>query len=100
MTGRSTDDQVEVQVADNGVGIAPDVLPRLCQPFYTTKAPGEGTGLGLFMVRDIVEGQHGGKLVIHSAGPGKGSTFTIRVPTKAPGTVRDADVVIHGVTVS
>lgn len=92
--------EIEISIRDNGQGISPEVLPQLCQPFYTTKDPGEGTGLGLYIVRDVVEAQHGGELHIFSSGLGQGSTFTIRVPKMAPAASRDADVHIHGVHVS
>jgi signal transduction histidine kinase len=100
VTGRDLGKEIEISVSDNGSGITPEVLPRLCQPFFTTKAPGEGTGLGLYIVRDIVEGQHKGSLHIQSAGKGQGATFTIHIPKKAPEPARSPDVVIHGVTVS
>jgi signal transduction histidine kinase len=100
ITGKDLGPEVEIAVTDNGAGIPPENLAKLCQPFFTTKSPGEGTGMGLYMVRDIVEGQHGGSLSVQSAGPGQGATFTIRVPKKAPEPVRDADVSIHNVSVS
>jgi CheY-like chemotaxis protein len=67
-----------IEVADTGVGIPPDVLPRLFEPFYTTKAPGIGTGLGLSVSRGIVRGL-GGEILVRST-PGKGSVFTVRLP--------------------
>ena len=48
-----------ITVQDTGVGIAPDALPRIFEPFYSTNAPGEGTGLGLAMVYGFVKNQDG-----------------------------------------
>jgi signal transduction histidine kinase len=67
---------VHLELTDTGQGIAPEVLPRIFEPFYSTR-PG-GTGLGLPTVRRIVEA-HGGAIEVASE-PGKGSRFTIRVP--------------------
>src|SRR5215831_9067905 len=65
-----------VEVADNGRGIAPDHLPNIFRPFYTTK--GDGTGLGLWLARRIVE-DHQGRIDVTST-LGKGTTFTVIVP--------------------
>jgi signal transduction histidine kinase len=74
---------VEVRVADTGVGIAPDKLRLIFEPFYTTKEPDEhghgGTGLGLSVCRQIIE-QHQGRIRVESL-VGKGSTFTVKLPT-------------------
>jgi hypothetical protein len=67
-----------VEVADNGRGIAPEHLPYIFRPFYTTK--GEGTGLGLSLARRIVEDHHGRIDVTSTVG--KGSTFTIVLPVQ------------------
>jgi signal transduction histidine kinase len=70
-------------VADNGRGMAPDVLERAFEPFFTDKRGARperaGTGLGLSITHAIVEA-HGGEIVVHSGGPGRGSTFTVRLP--------------------
>ncbi|MDB5100090.1 MAG: putative ATPase, partial [Cyanobacteria bacterium RYN_339] len=71
-------DGVTLSVADNGVGMGPDVLKRIFDPFYTTKKVGSGTGLGLSVCQRIIE-KHGGKLHVSSV-PGQGSTFTIALP--------------------
>jgi signal transduction histidine kinase len=68
--------QVELSVADTGVGIAPDVLPRIMEPLYSTKA--RGIGLGLALARGIVE-KHKGQLRVVSE-PGRGSTFSVTLP--------------------
>jgi len=74
--------RVVVRVADTGLGIPADVLPQIFSPFFTTKSPGEGTGLGLFISYGIVEG-HGGTLTAESR-PGAGATFTVSIPCARP----------------
>ena len=63
-------------MADNGRGIAPDHLPNIFRPFYTTK--GDGTGLGLSLARRIVEDHHGRIDVTSTVG--KGTTFAVVLP--------------------
>lgn len=67
-----------LEVRDTGSGIAPEVLPHLFEPFYTTKGVGEGTGLGLSVSRGIV-GEHGGWIAVRSA-PGEGACFSVFLP--------------------
>ncbi|WP_139923531.1 sensor histidine kinase [Hymenobacter sp. DG01] len=71
--------EVLVQVHDNGTGIAPQVLNQIFHPFFTTKPPGEGTGLGLSLSYDIVTKGHGGTLSARSQ-EGEYSEFSIRLP--------------------
>ena len=71
-------DYVLIEIADTGGGIAPDDLPRIFEPFFSTKAPGSGTGLGLAMVYGIVK-QTGGFVSVDSA-PGAGARFAIHLP--------------------
>jgi signal transduction histidine kinase len=72
---------VAVTVQDNGPGILPDVMPRIFEPFFTTKPKGEGTGLGLGIVKQIVD-KHGGKIDVTSK-PGC-TRFTVRLPIAGP----------------
>lgn len=65
-------------VEDAGEGMTPEVLARAGEPFFTTKAPGEGMGLGLFLTRAVLE-QLGGGLVLRST-PGHGTTVVLRWP--------------------
>jgi signal transduction histidine kinase len=69
---------VEVTVSDNGVGIAPEHLPRVFEPYMTTKT--HGTGLGLAIVRQTVR-DHGGTIRVDSE-PGRGATFTVVLPVE------------------
>ena len=66
-------------VSDNGSGIPESVLPKIFQPFFTTKPTGQGTGLGLSLAYDIVTKGHGGTIEVESM-EGEGTTFTIRLP--------------------
>jgi PAS domain S-box-containing protein len=74
---------VRVTVADSGPGIAADVLPHVFEPFFTTKHTA-GTGLGLWVSRQIVE-KHGGAIRVHSRthGPRRGTTFCVVLPARA-----------------
>jgi len=67
-----------LEVRDTGPGIPPDLLDRIFEPFFTTKEVGRGTGLGLYVVRHIVE-EHGGRVEVDSA-PGQGATFRVLLP--------------------
>jgi len=69
-----------IEVTDNGRGIAPDHLPNIFRPFYTTK--GDGTGLGLSLARRIVEDHHGRIDVTSTVG--KGTTFAVVLPVQRP----------------
>jgi signal transduction histidine kinase len=65
-------------VRDDGSGIPPEVLPRIFQPYFTTKAPGKGTGLGLAIVHRLLK-EARGCLHVHSE-PGRGTSFHIYLP--------------------
>jgi signal transduction histidine kinase len=69
---------VRIQVADTGVGIGADLLPRIFEPWVTTKEAGRGTGLGLSITRDVVEG-HGGTISARSE-VGAGTVLTVELP--------------------
>ena len=69
---------IEIRVSDNGAGIAPDIMDAIFEPYFTTKAPGEGTGMGLAMAQGVIE-SHGGEISVESQ-LGKGTTFTIYLP--------------------
>jgi two-component system, NtrC family, sensor kinase len=75
---RQADGAVELEIADTGGGMAPEVLARIFEPFYTTKE--RGTGLGLAYARRIVT-EHGGSIRCESA-PGRGTTFALRLPAR------------------
>ncbi len=70
---------VAIEVEDNGPGIPPDLHDRVFEPFYTTKPPGEGTGLGLSLAYEIVTHGYGGALTVES-GEGEGACFCVRLP--------------------
>ncbi|MGZ8907331.1 MAG: ATP-binding protein [Methylobacter sp.] len=74
----SNDREVWVEIKDNGKGIAPEHLPRLFEPFFTTQPVGKGTGLGLSISQNIVR-KHGGRIEVNS-NIGQGSTFRIWLP--------------------
>lgn len=71
-------DEVEVSIMDTGVGIPPEALPRIYEPFFTTKEGKVGAGLGLSVVYGIVE-RHGGRIDVRSE-VGKGTTFRLTLP--------------------
>jgi signal transduction histidine kinase len=81
VTLRPAADGAEVVVQDTGVGMPADVLRHIFEPFYTRSRTGQGTGLGLFICNRVVT-EHGGTITASSGGPGKGSTFTVRLPVK------------------
>jgi two-component system NtrC family sensor kinase len=78
---RDTVGAVEIRVRDNGIGIPSEIRDRLFQPFFTTKPPGEGTGLGLSMSYDIITQQHGGSISVDSK-VGEYSEFTVWLPRR------------------
>jgi two-component system NtrC family sensor kinase len=74
-------EQIELQVRDDGVGIPPEILPHIFDPFTTTKEVGKGVGLGLAVSKGIVE-RHGGHIEVVSE-LGVGTTFRIILPLRA-----------------
>jgi two-component system cell cycle sensor histidine kinase/response regulator CckA len=77
-----SDGFIDFAISDTGGGIPPENLPRLFEPFFTTKTGMHGTGLGLPLCRTIAEA-HVGRVDVASV-PGKGSTFTLRLPVAVP----------------
>ncbi len=77
---RQSQGRAEVIFEDNGPGIAPDVLPRIFEPLFSTK--GFGVGLGLPVVKQIME-QHGGGIEVETE-EGRGTRFVLRLPTRRP----------------
>jgi two-component system, NtrC family, sensor kinase len=73
--------EIEIQMRDDGAGIAPDVLPQIFEPFLTTKESGHGVGLGLAISRGIVD-RHHGRIDVQSQ-LGRGTTFTVTLPSQA-----------------
>jgi two-component system sensor histidine kinase RegB len=69
---------IQVDVSDKGSGISPEILGRVGEPFFTTKVPGEGMGLGLFLTRALAE-QLGGDIEVASQ-PGTGTIASLRLP--------------------
>jgi len=81
LSGFSENGSAVIRIADNGSGIPADKIGQIFNPFYTTKAPGKGTGLGLFIVKQVVEKNKGSIAVESEAGVG--TTFTLRFPNAA-----------------
>jgi PAS domain S-box-containing protein len=73
---------ISITVQDDGVGVAQEALPKLFDPFYTTKRPGGGTGLGLSICMSIVR-EHGGSIDVETL-PAGGSAFTVYLPVAPP----------------
>ena len=75
---RKCDDHFEIEFEDNGPGMSDEVIEKIFQPFFTTKDPNSGTGLGMSLSHDIIR-QHGGEISIKSE-LGKGSSLTVHLP--------------------
>ena len=82
LTTRADGDGVAVEVLDTGKGIPSDVMPKIFDPFFSTKEIGKGTGLGLSISYKIIQ-QHGGRITVESE-PGHGTRFTVVLPAKPP----------------
>jgi signal transduction histidine kinase len=76
-------DDVQLTIADSGVGIAPEIRDRVFEPWFTTKGSGRGTGLGLSITRSVLT-ELGGRIEVHSE-PGRGTTVAVTLPATAPG---------------
>jgi two-component system NtrC family sensor kinase len=83
MANPERNDEVLIEVVDSGHGISAADLPKIFEPFYTTKPPGRGTGLGLSICYGIVE-QHRGRIEVATA-QGFGTTFRVYLPIAAGG---------------
>ncbi len=69
---------IKLEVLDTGTGMSPDILEHIFDPFFTSKKPGEGTGMGLSVVHGIIKSS-GGEILVEST-PGNGSAFTVYLP--------------------
>lgn len=78
ISATSSDAGVEIIFQDSGPGIPSEVLPHIFEPFYSTKEASQGSGMGLFIVREIIEEHHGA--IRAESTPGKGTQFYIRLP--------------------
>ncbi|AFY68974.1 PAS/PAC sensor signal transduction histidine kinase [Thalassoporum mexicanum PCC 7367] len=85
---------ISIQIKDNGLGIPTEALPKLFNPFFTTKAVGKGTGLGLSISHQVITEKHGGELTCNSV-PGQGTEFIIKIPIdqklSQPKAIEDSD---------
>jgi signal transduction histidine kinase len=81
-TCTTPEQRVLISVRDTGVGMTPDVLARVFEPYFSTKEAGEGTGLGLSLAYSIIQ-EHGGEIQLSST-PGQGSCFVIDLPAAPP----------------
>lgn len=79
---RAVREGVEIRVIDTGAGIKPEIKDRIFDLFFTTKAPGRGTGQGLSLVHALVTKNHGGSVDVRSE-PGQGATFIVTLPAAA-----------------
>jgi signal transduction histidine kinase len=82
-TRRMDGGQIVVEIEDDGPGIPQDILPRIFEPFFTSKPQGQGTGLGLDMVWRIVSEEHNGTITARSE-PGQ-TVFRVSVPAARSG---------------
>lgn len=78
VSGSENDGGIQIHVHDNGMGMTPEVMDRIFDPFYTTKDVGQGTGLGLSIAYGIIE-KAGGNIIVSST-ENEGTTFTINFP--------------------
>ena len=79
ITTKKEEDKVKIEVKDNGNGIPQKVFDKIFQPFFTTKPPGQGTGLGLSLSYDIITKAHGGEFKVETK-EGEGTVFIVTLP--------------------
>jgi signal transduction histidine kinase len=89
LSAQAEGDEVILQFADDGTGIAAEHLAHIFEPFFTTKRGVGGSGLGLHVVYNIVNQRLGGQIQVEST-PGQGTRFTLRMPLIAPQLVEEA----------
>ena len=82
LSTKRLDEQIEIRIKDNGTGIPPDVIDSIFNPFFTTKDPNQGTGLGLALCADIIR-QHGGSISVDTE-PGEFTEMTVLLPVTQP----------------
>jgi len=85
--------QLAIRIQDSGQGIDDETLRRIGEPFFTTKEPGKGTGLGVFLARNVIE-RLGGTMEFRSE-PGRGTLVTIRIPLEFPQGGKSDDSVVR-----
>jgi len=76
-----SDSEVRIDITDNGLGIPPEILPQIFEPFFSTKEAENGVGLGLAVAYGIIQ-RHGGRIDVESE-VGRGTTFHLRLPRHA-----------------
>ena len=77
----SSNQQIIITIADNGEGMSDEVKAKIYENFFTTKPAGQGTGLGMGIIRDIIENKHGGSISFDSQA-GEGTQFTLIIPIR------------------
>lgn len=82
ITAERTASELRIMIKDRGQGMQANVLRRIAEPFFTTKEPGKGMGLGTFLVRTFAESL-GGRVRFDSI-PGEGTTATLELPLRSP----------------
>jgi signal transduction histidine kinase len=90
---RVAEEVVTLQISDQVTGIPPEFLPKIFKQMFTTKPPGQGTGLGLTIVHQIITGEFGGTVDVESR-VGQGTTFTLRFPPSVIASVASAAVAV------
>ena len=78
---KKLNDKIEIKIKDNGAGVSEKVREKIFQPFFTTKPPGQGTGLGLFLAYDIITKEHGGQIKVETK-EGEWTEFIIEFPIR------------------